>query len=46
MRTEQVTSVTSKKQRTSPNPLQWLGYSVGRKLPDSMQDWVRNDLIG
>jgi hypothetical protein len=23
-----------------------VGYSFGRKLPDSMQGWVRNDLIG
>lgn len=29
-----------------PNPLQWIGYACGRKLPDSMQGWVRNDLIG
>ncbi len=29
-----------------PNPFQWIAYACGRKLPDSMQDWVRNDLIG
>lgn len=31
---------------TRPNPVQWIGYAFGRRLPDSMQDWVRNDLIG
>jgi hypothetical protein len=31
---------------TRPNVLQYIGYSFGRKLPDSMQDWVRNDLTG
>ncbi|QBJ98629.1 hypothetical protein ERC79_09240 [Rhodococcus sp. ABRD24] len=29
-----------------PNPFQWIAYSCGRKLPDSMQEWVRNDLVG
>ncbi|WP_315772121.1 DUF5313 family protein [Rhodococcoides kroppenstedtii] len=29
-----------------PNPVQWLGYSVGRTLPPELQGWVRNDLIG
>ncbi|MGV9412050.1 DUF5313 family protein [Nocardia sp. NPDC003693] len=29
-----------------PNPIQWLGYACGRRLPDSMLDWVRNDLTG
>ncbi|MDH6280342.1 DUF5313 family protein [Prescottella agglutinans] len=37
---------SNKKVHRRPNPLQWIGYSCGRKLPDSMQDWVRNDLIG
>ncbi|MBL1076563.1 DUF5313 family protein [Nocardia sp. 2] len=32
--------------RRRPTPLQWLGYACGRRLPDSMQDWVRNDLTG
>ncbi|WP_213576270.1 DUF5313 family protein [Rhodococcus sp. USK13] len=32
--------------RIRPTPFQWLGYAFGRRLPDSMQDWVRNDLIG
>jgi hypothetical protein len=31
---------------TRPNPLQYIAYSFGRKLPDSMRDWVRNDLTG
>lgn len=29
-----------------PNPIQWIGYACGRRLPDSMSDWVRNDLTG
>ncbi len=33
-------------ERTTPTPLQFLGYSFGRTLPDSMQDWVRKDLVG
>ncbi|AWK74478.1 DUF5313 family protein [Rhodococcus oxybenzonivorans] len=33
-------------ERTRPSPIQWLGYALGRKLPHSMQDWVRNDLTG
>jgi len=31
---------------TRPGPLQYIGYSLGRKLPDEMRDWVRNDLAG
>ncbi|MGU3432969.1 DUF5313 family protein [Actinomycetes bacterium M1A6_2h] len=31
---------------TRPNPIQWIGYAAGRTLPPSMQDWVRNDLVG
>jgi hypothetical protein len=31
---------------TKPSALQYIGYSYGKKLPDSMQDWVRNDLAG
>lgn len=27
-----------------PNPVQWLGYVIGRRLPDDLQDWVRRDL--
>ncbi len=29
-----------------PNPIQWIGYTLGRRLPDSMREWVRNDLTG
>jgi hypothetical protein len=29
-----------------PNLLQYIGYSYGKQLPDSMRDWVRNDLAG
>lgn len=29
-----------------PNVWQYIGYSYGRRLPDSMQDWVREDLAG
>ncbi|MFR9751732.1 DUF5313 family protein [Nocardia sp. 004] len=36
--------MTPKPQR--PNPIQWIGYVFGRRLPDSMLDWVRNDLTG
>ncbi|RRQ26565.1 hypothetical protein DK926_17320 [Rhodococcus sp. Eu-32] len=33
--------------RTKPTFFQWLGYVIfGRKLPLSMQEWVRNDLVG
>lgn len=32
-------------QRT-PSFGRYLGYLIGRTLPDSMQDWVRNDLVG
>ncbi|ORI16913.1 hypothetical protein BJD99_10495 [Rhodococcus sp. 1163] len=31
---------------TKPNFVQWLGYVAGKRLPPSMQDWVRNDLVG
>jgi hypothetical protein len=31
---------------TRPNVWQYIGYSYGRRLPDSMRDWVRNDLAG
>ncbi|ONM47574.1 DUF5313 family protein [Nocardia donostiensis] len=33
-------------ERKRPNPIQWIGYACGRRLPDSMSDWVRNDLTG
>ena len=29
-----------------PNPWQYIAYSYGRQLPDSMRDWVANDLAG
>ena len=32
--------------RRRPNLLQYIAYSYGRVLPDSMRDWVRNDLGG
>lgn len=32
--------------RTRPNVIEYVGYSYGRRLPDSMRDWVRNDLAG
>ena len=32
--------------RKRPSPLQWIGYSFGRKLPDDLRDWVREDLTG
>ncbi|NMM92523.1 hypothetical protein B2J88_51265 [Rhodococcus sp. SRB_17] len=38
--------MSSRARRSRPNPFQWLGYALGRKLPASMQDWVRNDLVG
>lgn len=30
----------------TPNPVQRVRYICGAKLPDSMLDWVRNDLTG
>ncbi|MGV0796632.1 DUF5313 family protein, partial [Mycolicibacterium elephantis] len=30
--------------RVRPNLWEYIGYSYGRRLPDSMRDWVRNDL--
>jgi len=32
--------------RTRPNFLEYIGYCYGRRLPDSMRAWVRNDLAG
>ena len=29
-----------------PNPTQYIAYSYGRRLPDSMREWVANDLAG
>lgn len=31
---------------TKPSFLQFLRYCCGGRLPDSMRDWVRNDLAG
>ncbi len=31
---------------TTPNPWQRITYAYGRRLPDSMRDWVRQDLTG
>ena len=31
---------------TKPNALQYIRYCYGGRLPDSMRDWVRNDLAG
>src|SRR3990170_8337775 len=32
--------------RTRPNLWEYIGYCYGRRLPDSMREWVRNDLAG
>jgi hypothetical protein len=32
--------------RTKPNLLQYIGYCYGKRLPDSMRNWVREDLTG
>ncbi|MFC7755168.1 DUF5313 domain-containing protein [Tsukamurella soli] len=32
--------------RTRPNPLQYVAYCYGYRLPPSMREWVRNDLTG
>jgi len=32
--------------RPRPNILEYIGYCYGRRLPDSMRDWVRHDLAG
>lgn len=33
-------------ERTKPNVWEYITYCYGRRLPDSMRDWVRNDLAG
>lgn len=38
--------MTTPAPRTRPNLWEYIGYSYGRRLPDSMRDWVRNDLAG
>lgn len=30
--------------RRTPNPLQWLRYTLGGRLPEPLHDWVRHDL--
>ncbi|MUL82210.1 MULTISPECIES: DUF5313 domain-containing protein [unclassified Mycolicibacterium] len=37
---------TGQAPRTTPGPLQYIGYCYGKRLPDSMRDWVSNDLAG
>ena len=32
--------------RAPARTLEYIGYCYGRRLPDSMRDWVRNDLAG
>jgi hypothetical protein len=32
--------------RKRPNAFQFIRYCCGGRLPDSMRDWVRNDLAG
>src|ERR1700761_3494892 len=32
--------------RAKPNAWQYIRYCYGGRLPDSMRDWVRNDLTG
>lgn len=32
--------------RTKPNALEYVGYCYGRRLPNSMREWVENDLTG
>jgi Family of unknown function (DUF5313) len=38
--------MSTKTARTRPNVWEYIGYSYGRRLPDSMRDWVRQDLAG
>jgi hypothetical protein len=38
--------MTKETSRGKPNLLQYIGYSYGMRLPDSMRDWVREDLAG
>jgi len=38
--------VTEDTSRTKPNLWQYIGYCYGRRLPDSMRGWVREDLAG
>lgn len=36
----------AKNTRTTPNALQYIRYCYGKRLPDAMRGWVRNDLAG
>lgn len=36
----------SSQDRTRPTGWQYIAYSYGRRLPDSMRDWVIRDLAG
>lgn len=38
--------MTNDSARHRPNALEYIGYCYGRRLPDSMRPWVRNDLAG
>jgi hypothetical protein len=29
-----------------PGPLEYIGYVFGRRLPDGLRDWVRDDVAG
>lgn len=37
---------TGKMGVTRPNPLQWISYAFGARLPESMNDWVVEDITG
>jgi hypothetical protein len=39
-------TLTSMSAPSKPNLLQYIGYCYGRRLPDSMRNWVSNDLAG
>ena len=30
----------------TPTPSQFVGYAIGRTLPESLHPWVENDLVG
>jgi len=38
--------MTASTSRSKPNLWEYIGYCYGRRLPDSMRDWVRQDLAG
>ncbi|MCF8572270.1 DUF5313 domain-containing protein [Gordonia sp. HY002] len=37
---------TDSPERTRPNAIEYVLYCYGKRLPDSMRAWVRNDLAG